>query len=151
RRALRDAQGDPRRLRRPGAGAGRYRPRHREGRDARGHRGAAVRGLSPRLGAPLTSQRGRPHDRGDARAGDRAPVVHRGDRGEVRKYLHVFSIGLQNVLQRRSSLIMDRVGGIAVMLTLYYFWSSLLAGKDSFAGYSRVQMLSYVLVMNLLR
>ena len=37
------------------------------------------------------------------------------------------------------------------MLTLYYFWSSLLAGKNSFAGYTRVQMLSYVLVMNLLR
>lgn len=69
----------------------------------------------------------------------------------MKKYLHVFAIGLQNVLQRRSSLIMDRIGGIAVMLTLYYFWSALLAGKQSFAGYTKVQMLSYVLVMNLLR
>jgi len=69
----------------------------------------------------------------------------------LNKYLLVFSTGLQNVLQRRSSLIMDRVGGIAVLLTLYYFWSSLLSGKDEFAGYTRIQMLSYVLVMNLLR
>jgi len=69
----------------------------------------------------------------------------------MKKYLHVFAIGLQNTLQRRSSLIMDRIGGIAVLLTLYYFWTSLLAGKSSFIGYSRVQMLSYVLVMNLLR
>lgn len=69
----------------------------------------------------------------------------------MKKYLHVFMIGLQNTLQRRSSLVMDRIGGVAVLLTLYYFWSSLLAGKSSFVGYTRTQMLSYVLVMSLLR
>ena len=69
----------------------------------------------------------------------------------MKKYLCAYEISLQNVLQRRSSLIMDRIGGIAVLLTLYYFWDSLLAGKSSFIGYSRVQMLSYVLLMNILR
>ena len=40
---------------------------------------------------------------------------------------------------------MDRVGGIAVLLALYYFWSSLFQRQGSFLGYSRAQMLSYVL------
>lgn len=69
----------------------------------------------------------------------------------MRKYFYVFATSLQNVLQLRSTLIMDRIGGICVLLTLYYFWNSLLAGKPSLAGYSKVQMLSYVLLMNILR
>lgn len=69
----------------------------------------------------------------------------------MRKYLHVFKIGLQNVLQHRASLLMDRVGGIAVLLALYYFWSSLLSDRPAFLGYTREQMLTYVLGTNLLR
>ncbi|MEK7858099.1 MAG: ABC-2 family transporter protein [Elusimicrobiota bacterium] len=69
----------------------------------------------------------------------------------MRKYLVSYTIALQQVLQRRSSLLMDRVGGIAVIVSLYYFWMTLLGGKDSFLGYSREQMLSYVLAMNVLR
>ena len=67
------------------------------------------------------------------------------------KYLAAYGLALQHVLQRRSSLLMDRVGGIAIILSLYYFWKTLLAGKSSFLGYSSEQMLSYVLLMNLLR
>jgi ABC-2 type transport system permease protein len=69
----------------------------------------------------------------------------------VRKYLTAYSIALQQVLQRRSSLLMDRVGGIAVIVSLYYFWKALLAGKPGFLGYTEEQMLSYVLAMNVLR
>ncbi|MBI3550222.1 MAG: ABC-2 family transporter protein [Elusimicrobia bacterium] len=69
----------------------------------------------------------------------------------MRKYLHVFSISLQNVLQRRASLLMDRVGGLAAFLAIYFFWSAVLGSKDAFLGYSRAQMLTYVLAMNLLR
>jgi ABC-2 type transport system permease protein len=69
----------------------------------------------------------------------------------VSKYFYVFNISLQNVLQRRASLLMDRVGGLATILALYYFWVALLQGKDEFLGYSRSQMLSYVLLMNVLR
>lgn len=67
------------------------------------------------------------------------------------KYLYVFSLTLQNTLQRRASLLMDRVGGLAAFLALYFFWSAVLGTKDGFLGYSRAQMLSYILLMNLLR
>ena len=67
------------------------------------------------------------------------------------KYRAAYSIAIQQYLQRRSTLLMDRLGGMAILLSLYAFWSALVAGKDSFLGYSGAQMVSYVLVMNLLR
>ncbi len=67
------------------------------------------------------------------------------------KYLYVYSLSLQNVLQRRASLLMDRVGGLAAILALYFFWSALLGQDERFLGYSRAQMLSYVLAVSLLR
>ncbi len=67
------------------------------------------------------------------------------------KYLTAYSIALQETLQRRATLLMDRVGGFAVVLSLYSFWSALLGGKPSFLGYTRAQMLSYVLIINMLR
>ncbi|MBI5201155.1 MAG: ABC-2 family transporter protein [Elusimicrobia bacterium] len=69
----------------------------------------------------------------------------------MRKYLYVFGLSLQNVLQRRATLVMDRVGGLAAILALYYFWEAILQGKDEFLGYSRSQMLTYVLLMNVMR
>lgn len=67
------------------------------------------------------------------------------------KYLTAYGLALQQVLQRRATLFMDRLGGIAIVLSLYYFWAALLQGKDSFLGYTQPQMLSYVLMMNVLR
>ncbi|MBI4346839.1 MAG: ABC-2 family transporter protein [Elusimicrobia bacterium] len=69
----------------------------------------------------------------------------------MRKYLYVFGLSLQNVLQHRATLLMDRVGGLAAILALYYFWEAILRGKDEFLGYSRPQILTYVLLMNLMR
>ncbi|HVA65979.1 MAG TPA: ABC-2 family transporter protein [Elusimicrobiota bacterium] len=69
----------------------------------------------------------------------------------MRKYLAAYELALQNVLQRRSSLIMDRVGGVAVLASLYYFWLALMNGHKGFFGYSKAQMISYVLAINVLR
>lgn len=67
------------------------------------------------------------------------------------KYLRAYSISLQETLQRRATLIMDRVGGFAIVLSLYSFWSALLGDKPSFLGYTRAEMLTYVLLINVLR
>lgn len=69
----------------------------------------------------------------------------------MRKYLVAYSISLQETLQRRSTLIMDRLGGFAVVVSLYAFWDALLGGKPSFLGYTRPEMLTYVLAINVLR
>lgn len=67
------------------------------------------------------------------------------------KYTAAYSLALQQVLQRRSTLLMDRLGGVAILVSLYYFWSALLVGRDNFLGYTGSQMLSYVLAMSVLR
>ncbi len=69
----------------------------------------------------------------------------------MKKYLVAYSISLQETLQRRSTLILDRIGGFAVVLSLYSFWNALLGGKPSFMGYTRSEMLAYVLAINVLR
>jgi len=69
----------------------------------------------------------------------------------VKKYLVAYSIALQETLQRRSTLLMDRLGGFAIVVSLYSFWSALLGDKPSFLGYTRPEMLTYVLVINILR
>lgn len=69
----------------------------------------------------------------------------------MKKYLVAYSISLQETLQRRSTLIMDRLGGFAVVLSLYSFWNALLGDKPSFMGYTRPEMLTYVLAINVLR
>jgi ABC-2 type transport system permease protein len=69
----------------------------------------------------------------------------------VKKYLRAYSIALQETLQRRSTLLMDRLGGFAIVVSLYSFWSALLGDKPSFLGYTRPEMLTYVLAINVLR
>lgn len=69
----------------------------------------------------------------------------------MKKYLTAYSIALQETLQRRWTLLMDRVGGFAVVLSLYSFWNVLLGDKSSFLGYTRPEMLTYVLIINVLR
>jgi ABC-2 type transport system permease protein len=67
------------------------------------------------------------------------------------KYWTAYKLALQEAFQLRWSLAMDRVRGLALMLSLYFLWVSLLKTQGSFLGYSRAQMLTYVLGMSLLR
>lgn len=69
----------------------------------------------------------------------------------MRKYAIAYGIALQETLQRRATLIMDRIGGFAVVLSLYSFWAALLSDKNSFLGYTRPEMMTYVLLINVLR
>jgi ABC-2 type transport system permease protein len=69
----------------------------------------------------------------------------------VKTYWVAYQIALQETLQRRSTLIMDRLGGFAVIVSLYSFWTALIGDKATFLGYTRAEMLTYVLALNILR
>ena len=69
----------------------------------------------------------------------------------MRKYWTLFTLSWQKQLEVRSDFIFERGRSIAVLLSLYYLWSALLENRPGIAGYSRPQMLTYVLVMTLLR
>ncbi len=69
----------------------------------------------------------------------------------MKPYWVAYQIALQETLQRRSTLIMDRLGGFAVVVSLYAFWTALIGDKAAFLGYTRPEMLTYVLALNILR
>ncbi|UPT73524.1 MAG: ABC-2 family transporter protein [Elusimicrobiota bacterium] len=69
----------------------------------------------------------------------------------MRTYWVAYQIALQETLQRRSTLLMDRVGGFAIVVSLYSFWTALIGDKATFLGYTREEMLTYVLALNVLR
>ena len=69
----------------------------------------------------------------------------------MKKYWVAYGIALQETLQRRSTFIMDRLGGFAVVISLYSFWIALIGDKATFLGYSHAEMLTYVLLLNVLR
>lgn len=69
----------------------------------------------------------------------------------MRKYRVAYAIALQETLQRRSTLIMDRLGGFAVVVSLYSFWTALIGDRATLLGYTRAEMLTYVLALNVLR
>ncbi len=69
----------------------------------------------------------------------------------MKTYWVAYQIALQETLQRRSTLIMDRLGGFAVVVSLYAFWTALIGDKPDFLGYTRPEMLTYVLALNILR
>ncbi|MCM2304298.1 MAG: ABC-2 family transporter protein [Elusimicrobia bacterium] len=69
----------------------------------------------------------------------------------MKTYWVAYQIALQETLQRRSTLIMDRLGGFAIVVSLYSFWTALIGDKATFLGYTRGEMLTYVLALNVLR
>ena len=69
----------------------------------------------------------------------------------MRKYLYIYSVSLQDFLQRRWTLAVDRLRSLIVIVALYYLWSALLAKDSTILGYTRPQMLTYVLGLSLLR
>lgn len=69
----------------------------------------------------------------------------------MKKYFFVFSLYWQEGLAKRSSFFMERFRALAVLISLYYLWTALLAHQSTFAGYSHSQMLTYVFAMSVMR
>lgn len=67
------------------------------------------------------------------------------------KYVSVFSISLQHEFYYRASFLMDRARSVTILIAFYAFWSAVFEGRGELLGYSKSQMLTYVLGMNLLR
>jgi ABC-2 type transport system permease protein len=67
------------------------------------------------------------------------------------KYLAVMKIAWRRELEERLSFILARSRGLTVLFSLYFLWSALLGNEESVFQYSRSQILTYVLGMNILR
>lgn len=69
----------------------------------------------------------------------------------MKKYQAVFSISLANIFQYRTNFFLDRVGSLISLLTLYFLWQAVFISGNSMFGYSRSQMLTYVIISHLAR
>ena len=66
----------------------------------------------------------------------------------LRKYLTVFKLSWQNILQYRLNFLMGRVRNIILLLTLYFLWTTIFSNKTTLFGFTNEQILTYVLVGN---
>ena len=69
----------------------------------------------------------------------------------MEKYWSVYSLSLQQELYNRASFFMERARSITIIVAFYAFWSAVFQGRPSLLGYSREQMFTYILGMNVLR
>jgi ABC-2 type transport system permease protein len=67
-------------------------------------------------------------------------------RRELKKYLAVFKLSWQNVLEYRFNFIMWRVRSFVFLLTMYFLWTTVFAGKQALFGFNREQIVTYVLL-----
>src|SRR3990167_9281341 len=67
------------------------------------------------------------------------------------KYWAVFSLSLQRMFSFRASFLMDRARSITILIAFYAFWSALFQDRAELLGYTKSQMFTYVLGMNVLR
>lgn len=69
----------------------------------------------------------------------------------MRKYLTLFGLSWQKQLEVRSDFLFERARSLAVLVSIYFLWSTLLEKQPNLMGYNRVELLTYVLLMTLLR
>lgn len=68
----------------------------------------------------------------------------------MRKYLHVFAIGLQNTLVYRVNFLFRAAFGLIPLAGTLFLWEAIYSGKPagaSVAAYSLSQMMSYYLIL----
>ena len=63
----------------------------------------------------------------------------------MRKYWQVFKLSLEDYFVYRTNFILWRVRSFIFFLTLIFFWQAVFINKEALFGYSRSQMLTYVI------
>jgi hypothetical protein len=68
---------------------------------------------------------------------------------QVKKYLHVINIGIQNTLVYRVNFLFRAAFGLIPLMATIYLWRAVYSGKQdpSIAGYSLAGMISYYLLV----
>lgn len=69
----------------------------------------------------------------------------------MKKYLMLYTLNLQSVLENRFNFLLERVQNILLLLTFYFLWSALFRNQATIFGYSQQGILTYVIASYLLR
>ena len=68
----------------------------------------------------------------------------------LRKYLTVFKLSWQRVLVYRFLFLVDRFRELIFLVTSYYLWTNVFAGKENLFGFQQDQILTYIIGTSLL-
>ena len=68
-----------------------------------------------------------------------------------KKYITIFKISWSRALVYRFNFLLGRLRNIIVLLLLYYVWTSLTYKTGVFAGYTDIELITYVFGINILR
>ena len=69
----------------------------------------------------------------------------------MRKYWTVFKLSWGRMLAYRFNFILGRLRNVIFLLLLFYVWRSLTIETGSFAGYTELELITYVFGVNLIR
>lgn len=69
----------------------------------------------------------------------------------MKKYLTLFGLSWQKQLEVRSDFLFERTRALSILLSIYFLWSAVLTPQSNLLGYTRDGMLTYVLMMTVLR
>ncbi len=63
----------------------------------------------------------------------------------LKKYLTLFKVSWERAIEYRFDFLMWRVRSLVLLVTLYFLWTTVFAGKVNLFGFGRDQILTYVL------
>lgn len=69
----------------------------------------------------------------------------------MKKYWVVFRLSWARTFEYRFNFFLERLRNIIVLLLLFYVWKSLTLKSGGFAGYSEVEIITYIFAVNLVR
>lgn len=69
----------------------------------------------------------------------------------MKKYLIVFKLSWARQLEYRFNFLLGRLRNIIILLLLFYVWRSLTYATGTFAGYSNLELITYIFGINILR
>lgn len=69
----------------------------------------------------------------------------------MKKYFAIFKISWGKELSYRFNFMLARLRNIIILLLLYFVWLNLSAASGKFAGYSADELMTYVIIVNIMR
>lgn len=69
----------------------------------------------------------------------------------MKKYLTLFGLSWQKQLEVRSDFLFERSRSVSLLFALYFLWTAIFTTQKLFLGYTKPELLSYVILMSFLR
>lgn len=67
------------------------------------------------------------------------------------KYLHIYTMSMARQTAYRLNFVLGRAQSLALLLVLYYIWTGLSKVTNSFAGFTTSELVTYLLLIHVLR